>query len=115
MDYILKGDPKEVAKVIQENRIRVDRGVISFTPCQPETALDTNVPKIGDSVPENMELSHNIGEIVPKVSEIENDDKIVECGDIKEVNLDDVKDIEETDTKETPNPTPKKTRTEKSE
>lgn len=42
MNYILKGNPKEVAKVIQENRIRVDRGVIEFTPCQPETALDAD-------------------------------------------------------------------------
>lgn len=32
MRYIIDGDPKEVAKVIQENRIRVDRGVIKFTP-----------------------------------------------------------------------------------
>ena len=42
MNYILKGDPKEVAKVIQENRIRVDRGVIEFTPCQPDSALDAD-------------------------------------------------------------------------
>jgi len=42
MDYILKGDPKEVAKVLQENRIRVDRGVIAFTPCQPDSALDAD-------------------------------------------------------------------------
>ena len=42
MCYILKGDPKEVAKVLQENRIRVDRGVISFTPCQPDPALDAD-------------------------------------------------------------------------
>lgn len=42
MGYILKGDPKEVAKVIQENRIRVDRGVIEFTPCQPDSALDAD-------------------------------------------------------------------------
>lgn len=39
MNYILKGDPKEVAKVLQENRIRVDRGVVEFTPCQPDSAL----------------------------------------------------------------------------
>lgn len=38
--YILKGNPKDVAKVIQENRIRVDRGVIEFTPCQPGTCVD---------------------------------------------------------------------------
>lgn len=42
MNYILKGDPKEVAKVLQENRIRADRGVIEFTPCQQESALDAN-------------------------------------------------------------------------
>lgn len=42
MSYILKGDPREVAKVIQENRIRVDRGVVEFTPCQPDSALDAD-------------------------------------------------------------------------
>lgn len=42
MNYILEGDPKEVAKVLQENRIRVDRGVIEFTPCQPDSALDAD-------------------------------------------------------------------------
>lgn len=42
MGYILKGDPKEVAKVLQENRIRVDRGVIEFTPCQQDPALDAD-------------------------------------------------------------------------
>lgn len=42
MDYILKGDPKEVAKVLQENRIRVDRGVIEFTPCQQDSVLDAD-------------------------------------------------------------------------
>ena len=36
--YILKGDPKEVDKVIQENRIRANRGVISFTPVEPDKA-----------------------------------------------------------------------------
>lgn len=42
MNYILKGDPKEVSKVLQENRIRVDRGVIEFAPCQPDSALDAD-------------------------------------------------------------------------
>ena len=32
MDYILSGNPKDVEKVIQENRIRIQRGVIEFTP-----------------------------------------------------------------------------------
>ncbi len=42
MNYILKGDPKEVAKVIQENRIRIERGVIEFTPVQSDSALDAD-------------------------------------------------------------------------
>lgn len=42
MEYILKGDSKEVAKILQENRIRVDRGVIEFTPCQPGSVLDAD-------------------------------------------------------------------------
>lgn len=48
MNYILKGDPKEVAKVLQENRIRVDRGVISFTPCQPESALESGSKELSE-------------------------------------------------------------------
>lgn len=42
MQHILKGDPKEVAKVLQENRIRIERGVIEFTPVQPDSALDAD-------------------------------------------------------------------------
>lgn len=42
MEYILKGDSKEVAKILQENRIRVDRGVIEFTPCQSGPVLDAD-------------------------------------------------------------------------
>lgn len=43
--YILKGDPKEVDKVLRENRIRISRGVISITPAEPDTALDENSVK----------------------------------------------------------------------
>ncbi len=43
--YILKGDQKEVDKVIRENRIRVSRGVISITPAVPDTALDEDSVK----------------------------------------------------------------------
>lgn len=38
--YILTGDPKEVDKVLRENRIRVQRGVIKFTPAEPEATLN---------------------------------------------------------------------------
>lgn len=43
--YLLKGDPKELDKVIRENRIRVSRGVISITPAEPEAALDEDSVK----------------------------------------------------------------------
>ena len=89
MRYILEGDPKEVAKVLQENRIRVDRGVIKFTPCPPEAVE-----------PEAVEST---------------DDKTPAPEDMTEVNLDDVKDAEEADTKEAPATTPKKARSKKSE
>lgn len=52
MDYKLSGNPKEVEKVIRENRIRIQRGVISITPLEAEPAeitdfgeADTKTPK----------------------------------------------------------------------
>ena len=98
MKYILDGEPREVAKVLQENRIRADRGVISFTPCQPETAPDEDAADLAPNEPDAVE-----------------DNKTVEAVDLTEVNLDDVKDIPEADTKEEPATTPKKKRTKKSE
>ena len=32
MDYILKGDPKAIGKILQENSIRVRRGEVKFIP-----------------------------------------------------------------------------------
>ena len=42
MDYKLSGNPKEVEKVIRENRIRIQRGVISFTPLDCEVHTDNS-------------------------------------------------------------------------
>ena len=39
MKYILEGNPKEVAKVIQENRIRVERGQFSFALVHDEEVI----------------------------------------------------------------------------
>ena len=103
MRYILEGDPKEVAKVLQENRIRVDRGVIKFTPCPPDVTPE----------PEEAE---SIDDKTPEPEEAESiDDKTPEHEDMTEVNLDDIKDAEESDTKDAPVPTPKKSRSKKSE
>lgn len=114
MTYLLKGDPKEVEKVIRENRIRVQRGVIEFTPVEPETAFEEraeDVATVGignvptpESVPKNEETAENEGDGVPKSPEmLENtaetvpesgnpetmDDKhIEEPEDLQEVDLD---------------------------
>lgn len=175
--YILKGDPKEVDKVLRENRIRISRGVISFTPAEPDAALDEDsvktlieshnvlheerqhliadrnrlaeltdkvvsiaveggqtipedvaaslgefgiiVPKITETVPEIAENvvndGENVPETVPSNPEPVEDSKTVEVEDMTEANLDDVKDEPEVDSKEAPAPTPKKTRSKKSE
>ena len=42
MDYKLSGNPKEVEKVIRENRIRIQRGVISITPLDCEVLTDNS-------------------------------------------------------------------------
>lgn len=104
MRYILDGDPKEVAKVIQENRIRVDRGVIKFTPCPPEAEPEETAPVVAEP------------ETTPEPEETEAvDDKTLVPEDMIEVNLDDVKDAEEADVKDAPAPTAKKSRSKKSE
>ena len=61
MKYILDGNTSDVAKVIQENKIRVARGVISFTPIadsEKETESDTEDkiktdPEIGKKEDDN--------------------------------------------------------------
>lgn len=125
--YILKGDPKEVEKVIRENRIRVNRGVISFTPVEPEAEKEEPIdaPDEGETdnnSGENIPVYGNIdGENIPQQPEeveIENttenteqrDDKILEMEDMKEIDLDsDDKTLETDDSKDVPAPDTKKT------
>lgn len=42
MDYILSGNSHDVEKVIRENRIRIQRGVISITPLDSEVHTDNS-------------------------------------------------------------------------
>ena len=70
MKYILEGNPKEVAKVIQENRIRVERGQISFALVPDEEEADNAT-----------------------------DSKDVVLDDTKDVDTDDTKDVVLDDTK----------------
>ena len=81
MKYMLEGNPKEVAKVIQENRIRVERGQISF-------AL----------VPDE--------EVIPAAA----DTKDVIDEDTKDVIDEDTKDVDAVDTKDAPTKTAKRTK-----
>jgi len=80
MTYLLKGDPKEVEKVIRENRIRVQRGMIEFIPVEPEEAIgvvdedvatvDTDNVPTPESVPEIEETAEKEGESVPEIEEM---------------------------------------------
>ena len=80
MTYLLKGDPKEVEKVIRENRIRVQRGMIEFIPVEPEEAIgvvdedvatvDTDNVPTHESVPEIEETAEKEGESVPEIEEM---------------------------------------------
>ena len=106
MMYILSGDPREVEKVIQENRIRVGRGVINFTPCQPinDTTCRSNFdnPKIDTSIETEADTKD-----MEDVSEVDTKD----MEDVSEVDTKDMEDMSETDSKESPAITPKKIRT----
>lgn len=91
--YILTGDPVEVEKVIRENRIRVNRGVINFTPVEPEAATD---------VPTAPDAAHNeSGAKNPEPI----DEKTLDVEDLKEVDLDaDDKNQAVEDSKDAPAP-----------
>ncbi len=102
MAYILTGDPREVEKVIQENRIRVERGVIKFTPAQPETVVEPSriEPLDADNPSDTVTTPANMA-----------DDKNIEVEDLTEAGIDDVKDCVVVDAKAVPAVTPKKKRT----
>ena len=89
MKYILEGNPKEVAKVIQENRIRVERGQISFALVPDE---DVN-PEAADTK-----------------DVIDEDTKDVIDEDTKDVIDEDTKDVDAVDTKDAPTKTSKRTK-----
>ena len=89
MKYILEGNPKEVAKVIQENRIRVERGQISFA-LVPDEEVNPEAADTKDVIDE--------------------DTKDVIDEDTKDVIDEDTKDVEAADTKDAPTKTAKRTK-----
>ena len=90
MKYILEGNPKEVAKVIQENRIRVERGQISFALVPDEEEADNATDR-------------------KEVVDID-DTKDVDIDDTKDVDIDDTKDVDIDDTKAAQTKTAKRTK-----
>lgn len=105
MDYILSGKDKEVAKVIQENRVRVNRGLVSFTP-MTETVHTDNSEVIANLIEENQTLkaeNQRLQDELNKSTATEQptvDDKNVDLEDLQEVDLDDNKEVIVNDTKD---------------
>lgn len=99
MKYILEGNPKEVAKVIQENRIRVERGQISFVLVPDEEDAD------------NATDSKDVVDI-DDTKDVDTDDSkdVVDIDDTKDVDTDDSKDVVPDDTKAAPTETKKRTK-----
>lgn len=96
MKYILEGNEKAVQSVIRENRIRVGRGLIKFTPYADDEQPATEQPNVvegeqkGDDVIDDKE---NISDDSKEV--VEEDNKIIEEDDSKEVVEEDSKVVEE--------------------
>lgn len=97
MKYILEGNPKEVAKVIQENRIRVERGQISFA-LVPDEEVN---PEAADTKDVDASDTKNV---------IDEDTKDVDASDSKNVIDEDIKDVDAVDSKDAPTKTAKRTK-----
>ena len=74
-----------MAKLLQENRIRVLRGEITFTPL----TIGEEAPTIGEEAPTIGEEAPTIGEEAPTIGE--EDDKSADVSDDKEVAVTDCK------------------------
>lgn len=108
MNYILTGSDKELAKVIQENRNRVNRGLVQFTP-MTEMVKSDNSEVIANLTAENETLKAEIIKLQEELNANQSDDtkevapaddKNVDIDDLHEVDLDDTKEVATEDTKE---------------
>lgn len=123
--YIMCGEASEVEKVIRENRIRINRGVVEFSPvkdviaftldkyerlAEAVRAMDMPVNEIPANPSNDLyvvigEEVESVAENVSNTEEPEMDDKDVVVDDITEVDLDaDMKDVEISDVKDVPEP-----------
>ncbi|MDD3038826.1 hypothetical protein [Bacteroides sp.] len=121
MDYILRGNDKDVANVLKEQRIRIGRGVISFTPISEcgliteedarrtlEDKLAEKDEKINELTSSNEAKDKSIESMEARIAELEasatTDSKILPAGDSKELPVEDSKgvDVVEADNKNLP-------------
>ena len=125
MKVILEGEERVVNTVIRENRVRVSRGLVSFSPADspktPKGVSDEDVEKMGDAIEsmmdslaekdaqiaklqeENAALKAALEEKAPTDAPEDTDTKGEgDNGDSKEVPEEDAKDAPEGDSKEVP-------------
>lgn len=124
MDYILTGNDKDVANVLQEQRIRIGRGVISFIPVSEcrliteEDARKTLEEKLAEKDAVIGELTASIAEknieidtltkdsnsMKARITELEalvaTDNKNLLSGDVKDLPAGDSKEVATGDNKE---------------
>ena len=126
MDYILRGNNKDVANVLKEQRIRMGRGVVSFTPISEcglvteEDARKTLADKLAEKdekisglIASITEKDNSIAELTTErdsmkacIEELEvsaiTDDKNLLADDSKELPAEDTKGVDVTDNKDLP-------------
>lgn len=124
MDYILTGNDKDVANVLQEQRIRIGRGLISFIPVSEcrliteEDARKTLEEKLAEKDAVIGELSASIAEkdavidtltkesnsMKARITELEalvaTDSKNLPASDVKDLPAGDSKEVAAVDNKE---------------
>lgn len=103
---LLKGDKKVLESVIKEQRIRIGRGLISFTPVSeaglmPEEdvkkTFESQQKVIDELSAQNESLQKENEELKAKLAELDS-----HVDDSKDVEDADSKDVEQTDSKEVP-------------
>lgn len=123
MDYILRGNDKDVSNVLKEQRIRIGRGVVSFTPISEcgliteedarktlECMLTEKDAKIGELTESIMEKDKAIVELTEeretmkaRIAELEvqvpSDEKNLPVADSKDLQEEDAKEVTVTDDK----------------
>ena len=121
MDYILRGNDKDVANVIKEQRIRIGRGVIEITPLDEAVVTKEDMERMlgeqmasRDAKIEELEMGVKEKDEMILALTAERDDlagrfepglvdgKILSVEDSKKVDVSDSKNLENTDGKSAP-------------